>query len=107
MQPIGIVETIESAPYIHGLQGWSLPAEDEGTLRVRVREADGCYIAKILDEPDLPHHGDGETVMDAIEMLCDVLESSWEGLCSASRLSSDMARRKARLDKLFSVPWTE
>jgi hypothetical protein len=106
MQPTTIMES-PAAIHVGGLQGRPLPTKDEGMLRVQVQEVDGWYIARILNEPDLPHHGDGPTDLEALEMLCDVLGASWEGLCEAPRLSSGMARRKARLDRLFGAHWTE
>ena len=62
-----------------------------------VRGFSGGFLAKIANEPDLPHHGVGESPVEALEMLHGVLLSSWEGLNEGHKLSPYMQRRKQRL----------
>ena len=75
------------------------------TIQARIFELDGRYVAEVLMEPDMPHHGEGTTPDEAVYALYEALMVSWRALCNAPRRSIQMERRKARLDSFFSPSW--
>lgn len=78
----------------------SVPGE---TLHIRIIEVNRQHFVDILREPDLPHHGEGETASEAVNDLCDLLLVSWKMLREEPELSTPLKRQKQRLDKLFSL----